>query len=344
MNQRNNGNKNNKEGEIGINEMTLDLGYREEDIEFLVSTTTDDNKDSNPHGRSLPERVALKTRKRLLCIGTWNVRTLHQAGKLNNAIKEMDNMKLDLLAISECKWTDNWTIVKDDHIVTYSGGKEHKNGVGIIMRKEIARSLIGNWAICERVVMVKLHGKPFNISIIQIYAPTQDHEDEEIELFFDEIQTAIKNVKTDDILCVMGDLNAKEGKERTTEITGLDGLGTWNRRGKRLIEFCEQNELIIANTFFKQNPRKLYAWKSPDGDTRNQIDYMLVNKRFRNCVKQAKAYPGLDINSDHNPVIVKMKIQLKKLNKTNRKQQLDFSLLKNNSYAAIYNIDLDAII
>ena len=76
------------------------------------------------------------------------------------------------------------------------------------------------------MILIKLQGKPFNISIIQIYAPTQDHEDEEIELFYDEIQTAIKNVKTDDILCVMGDLHAKVGKERTTDMTGQYGLGT----------------------------------------------------------------------------------------------------------------------
>ena len=127
-------------------------------------------------------------------------------------------MKFDFLGTSECKWTDSGTIVKDDHIMIYSRGKEHKNGVGIIMRKEIARSLLGYWAISERMIRMKLQEKPFNIiSIIQIYAPTQDHENEEIELFYDEIQAAIKDVKTDDILCVMGDLNAKVVKERTTE-------------------------------------------------------------------------------------------------------------------------------
>ena len=190
MNLNNNGKENNKEGGIGTPAMTLDLGYREEDVEFLVSMTTDDGKDSIPLGRSLPERVALTTWNRLLRIDTWNVRTLYQAGKLSNALKEMDNMKLDLLGISECKWTDNGIIVKDNNIMIYSGGKEHRNGVGIIMSKEIARSLIGYWAISERVIVIKLQGKPFNLCIIQIYAPTQDHEDEEIELFYDEIQTA----------------------------------------------------------------------------------------------------------------------------------------------------------
>ena len=76
MNQNNNGDKNNNEGEVGTPAMTLDLGYKEEDIKFLLSTTIDDGKDSNPHGRSLPERVALKTRNRILRIGTWNVRAL----------------------------------------------------------------------------------------------------------------------------------------------------------------------------------------------------------------------------------------------------------------------------
>ena len=77
------------------------------------------------------------------------------------------------------------------------------NGVGIILGTEIARSLIGYWAISERAIMIKLQGKPFKIRIIQIYAPTQDYEDKEIELFYDEIQTAIKSVKKDDILFVM---------------------------------------------------------------------------------------------------------------------------------------------
>ena len=104
--------------------------------------------------------------------------------------------------------------------------------------------------------------------------------------------------------------------ERTSKMTGQYRFGTRNERGESLIEFCPENQLIIANTYFKQHPRKLYTWKSPDGKNRNQMDYILISKRFRNCVKQAKTYPGADINSDHNPLLIKMKIQLEKLNKT----------------------------
>ena len=161
--------------------MTLDLGNMEEDIKFVVKKTADDGKDSNPHGRSLSAGGALKNKNRLLLIRTWNSRKLYQA------LKEMENTKLDVLAISECKWTDNGRIMKDDHFMLYFRGREHKNGVGIIKRKEIGRSVLEYWSISERVIMLKLQVKPFNIIIIQVYFPTQDHEDEEIEVFYDEI-------------------------------------------------------------------------------------------------------------------------------------------------------------
>ena len=129
-------------------------------------------------------------------------------------------MKLDVLGISECKWTDSRKIMKDDHIIICYGGREHKNGVGIIMRREMARSLIGKCAISEREIMIKLQAKPFNISIIQVYAPTEDHE--EIALFCHEVHTAKENVKTDDILCVLGGLNAKVViKELVTQLVNM---------------------------------------------------------------------------------------------------------------------------
>ena len=86
----------------------------------------------------------------------------------------------------------------------------------------------------------------------------------------------------------MGDLNAKVGNERYQYIVGIHGLGRRNERGERLIQFCQENKLIIANTWFQQPVRKLYTWKSPGDISRNQIDYIMFNERFRNCIKQAK--------------------------------------------------------
>lgn len=100
-------------------------------------------------------------------------------------------------------------------------------------------------------------------------------------------------------------------------VVGPYGLGIRNDRGTRLVEFCQENNLVITNTWFKLPKRRLYTWKSPQGTTRhiirNQIDYVTINSRFKNSILSAKAYPGCDINSDHNPVAVIMRLKLKKI-------------------------------
>ena len=117
------------------------------------------------------DSAALKTKDRKLVIATWNVRTLYQAGKLDNVIQEMKKMKIDILGIAEARWTESSKIRKDSHIILYSGGQEHRNGVGILMKYSITKSVMGYWPISNRVIMVKLQGKPFNINILQTYAP-----------------------------------------------------------------------------------------------------------------------------------------------------------------------------
>ena len=198
----------------------------------------------------------------------------------------------------------------------YSGGEKHRNEVGIIMKNSVAKSMMGFWAISDRVIMMKLEAKAFNINVMQVYAPTQDHDGEEIEKFHQEIQDAIKYAKSDEVMCTMGDLNATVGDERYQNIVGMHGSGQRNERGERLIQFCQENKLIIANTWFQQPVRKLYTWESPGDISRNQIDYIMFNERFRNCMKQAKTYPGADMNSDHNPVVFKINMKLKRTNTT----------------------------
>lgn len=115
----------------------------------------------------------------------------------------------------------------------------------------------------------------------------------------------------------MGDFNAKVGKVKVETHTGSFGLGERNNRGDRLVEFCQVRDLMITNTFFKLTDRRLYTWKSPSpGNTvRNQIDYILINNRYKNSIIATKTYPGADINSDHNPVIAKLNVKMKKITK-----------------------------
>ena len=108
------------------------------------------------------------------------------------------------------------------------------------------------------MISVHLQGKPFNFMVIQVYAPTNNAEE---WLYGDLLELTPKK----DVLFILVDWNAKVGSEETPGVTGKFGLGIWNEAGQRLIEFCQENTLVIANTLFQQQKRKLYTWTSPDG-------------------------------------------------------------------------------
>ena len=207
------------------------------------------------------------------------------------------------------------------------------------MKNNIPRSIMGYWPISHRVIMVKLQGKPFNINILQTYAPTQDHHDEDTEQLYEEIQQATNQAKSDEIICMMGDMSAKVGSISHGNIVGNFGLGNKNDKRRKTCKFCRQNQLI-TNTWFQQLPQKLYMWKSPGGTMKNQIDYIMINQRFRKYIKLAKPLPGADINYDHNPVKVKMKVKLKQMKKTKAREHLDLDLLKQQEYKDRYNIEV----
>ena len=140
----------------------------------------------------------------------------------------------------------------------------------------------------------------------------------------------------------MGDLNAKVGDEGYQNIVGMHGLGQRNEMGEWLIQFCQEKNLRIANTWFQQPVRQLYTWKKPGDISRNQKDYIIFNDRFRNCIKQARTYPGADMNSDHNPVVVKINMKWKRTNATKRSEHLlQLNILKEETYKYKYIVEVE---
>ena len=121
------------------------------------------------------------------------------------------------------------------------------------------------------MISVHLQGKPFNITVNQVYAPTSNAEETEVERFYEDLQDLLELTPKKDVLFIIGDWNTKVGSQETPGVTGKFGLGMWNEAGQRLIEFCQENALVIANTLFQQHKRRLYTWTSPDGQHRNQI-------------------------------------------------------------------------
>ena len=115
------------------------------------------------------------------------------------------------------------------------------------------------------MISVRFQGKPFNIMVIQVYAPTSNAEEAEVERFYEDLQDRLELTPKKDVLFIIGDWNAKVGSQETPGVTGKFGLGTRNEAGQRLIEFCKENAWVIANTLFQQHMRRLYTWTSPDG-------------------------------------------------------------------------------
>ena len=115
------------------------------------------------------------------------------------------------------------------------------------------------------MISVGFQGKPFNITVIQIYTLTSNVKEAEVEQFYEDLQDLLARTHEKDILFIIGDWNAKVGSQETPGVTGKFGLGVQNEAGKRFIEFCQENALVIENTLFQQHKRRLYTWTSPDG-------------------------------------------------------------------------------
>ena len=117
----------------------------------------------------------------------------------------------------------------------------------------------------DRMISLHFQGKPFNITVIQVFAPTSNAEEAEVDHFYEDLQDLLELTPKKDVLFIIQDWNAKVGSQETLGVTGKFGLGVQNEAGQRLIEFCQVNTLVIANTLFQQHKRRLYTWTSPDG-------------------------------------------------------------------------------
>ena len=129
------------------------------------------------------------------------------------------------------------------------------------------------------MISVRFQGKPFSITVIPVYALTNNAEDAEVEWFCEDLQDLLELTPKKDVPFIIEDWKAKVGSQEIPGVIGKFGLGVQNEAGQRLTEFCQKSALVIANTLFQQHKRRLYTWTSPDGQHQNQIDYILCRQR-----------------------------------------------------------------
>ena len=172
----------------------------------------------------------------------------------------MARVNIDILGISELKWTGKGEFNSDDHCIYYCGQESlRRNGVAIIVNRTVQKAVLGCNLKNDRMISLHFQGKPFNITVIQVYAPTSNTEEAEVKCFYEDLQDLLELTPKKDVLFIIGDWNAKVGSQETPGVTGKFGLGMWNEAGQRLIKFCQENALVIANTLFQQHKRRLYT-------------------------------------------------------------------------------------
>ena len=216
-------------------------------------------------------------------IDTCIVQTIHITSKAVQVIKEIENYKLGILGISECRWNGSGIICTksetgDSYTIIYSGQQNtHYRGITLIMNKQSVSTLMEWEPINERLI------KYCKLTIIQCYAPTNDSEDEVKEDLYEQLQADVAKVPQHDMLLVMGDMNGKIGSDNTDRerAIGSQGCGTINNNGERLVNLCLNNNCVIGGTIFHHKYIHKLTWKSPDGKTVNQIDHVVINNKWR---------------------------------------------------------------
>ena len=225
----------------------------------------------------------------------------------------------------------------------YSGSdKKHEYGVGIIIEKSVCGSLIDWKPISNRIITARFAGQGFNVSIVQVYLPTTGHTDQEIEEFYEKLQYVYDKLPKRDIKIIMGDFNASVGKKSDDiwkNVHGQQGYGNPNERGERLLQFCQLNGFCIMNTFFQHKNSRKWTIMNP-GNTPNMIDYILIERRWRSAVSNARSFPSASIGSDHNMLLSEIKLRFN-VGKKKQKQKIDIEkLLTNKETKMEYQIEL----
>ncbi|XP_072018244.1 craniofacial development protein 2-like [Amphiura filiformis] len=274
--------------------------------------------------------------QRSINICTYNTRTLRTEESLESLIDELRDLKWDIIGLSETKRAGEGIEELKGGAWLYNHGKTEDNrnakGIGFMIHPKFKDYIREIKYYSNRVVSLDVQLTANNhLCVVQVYAPTSEYEDEAVEEMYEDVSKAMEESRATYTI-VMGDFNAKIGRRQSGEesIMGRYGIGERNRRGEMLLEYATQQNLVIANTFFKKKENRYWTWESPGGKIRNQIDFVLSSQRgiLQNC----EVITNVDIGSDHRMIRAKILLNKKlarlKFIKNSKKSKLNIMRLK----------------
>ena len=291
-----------------------------------------------------PTESLSSPRHQLRC-GSWNVRTLAESSRVAQVINQMGKYRLNILGISEVRWPGSglYDSPTGERMV-YSGRKDNqmRDGVGLIMDKKAKKSLMEWEPVSHRILRARFYSRHAKMTIISCYSPTNEAEEEDKDEFYTMLQDTVSKVSSHDYLIILGDLNAKVGTDNAGyELhMGKQGIGVRNENGERFLDFCTENNMIIGGTLFKHKDIHKFTWTSPNGLIMNQIDHIAINRRWRTSLVDVRVVRGADVDSDHNLVLCKIRMKLKKFKKKESERQFNSKKLREPGSREAFSIEL----
>lgn len=248
-------------------------------------------------------------------IGTWNVRTLYQSGRLAQLLREFDAHNLDILGISEVRWLGSGRITSDGKTVIYScNDDQHERGVGLVLGKRADDALMGWKPVNDRIITARFRSAHTRTTVVQAYAPTEAATDAEKDAFYDCLQEVFNEIPNHDLKLLIGDFNGLLGDDRRgyEHVIGpFASAEATSENGERLRQFCNINGLCIGNTSFQHKQIHKKTWRAPGGRFYNEIDYVCINRRWRSALRDVRVYRSADVGSDHFLLRSQVKLKLK---------------------------------
>ena len=263
-------------------------------------------------------------------IGTWNVRTMLETGKLFQIQKERTRYNIDILGLCETRWKQiGQKRLLTGELLIYSGHLDdkakHSEGVALMLSKKAEKALLKWEGHGPRIMTASFTTKKkgIDMNIIYGYSPTNEGDVETKDEFYDQLQAVLNQYPSKHVNILMGDMNAKIGTDNTgvEEIMGKNGLGEASDNGERMKDLCANHGLVIGGSVFQHRRIHKVTWVSPDHRTENQIDHICISKRFRRSMADVRAYRGADVGSDHHLVIGRFKLKLKKMTPHHQNQE-----------------------
>ena len=285
--------------------------------------------------------------KKPLKLASWNVRSLYRAGCAQTLERELLEYGIEIAALQEVRWPGTGKCDLEKGAITYSGREDglHQEGVGFYLSKRAMGAVEEFEAISSRIAKLRLDTKWFKVTIVSAYAPTEISDDQEKDNWYDQLQSVLDRIPGHDMLLLLGDFNAKVGREVNTfqPAIGIHSLHALsNDNGMRLATLAIQYGLVIGGTVFPHKDIHKGTWTSPDGNTTNQIDHVLVKRKFRKSLSDVRVFRSADCDTDHSLLMTKIQIKLSsRRSRIPKAEIIDTEKLRDTEFRNQYQVEVE---